>query len=198
MENRHPGDEFDPRPLFFQLSWWQRIGIWLLGAVVIGLVVLYAFELPRFQNTFDARRMTLWSLAVGAVAGLVAGWLGQRKATSTEERIQAFMLLFLPWVVFAPLLCSLTNRWAGQQEARPCTVEFWQLESRISSRGGMLKGEKPEANQFFLYFVRDGQLERIQVPSAGRFRQNQRGDTIELPIRSGFWGYRWIDPQDLR
>jgi hypothetical protein len=162
----------------------------LIGLAIIGLVVLYSKEFQYFTNTFNFRSLLWKALPAGGLIGLGAGYFFQRKTVQPLEKVQIMIFFILIFLIFAPLFASLSNRWLhfGGTETRD--YPFYQLETFISDRFGMIKGESPSPTGYYLFFIKDHRIVRITTHDA-RFERNQRGDTIALKIKKGLWGYEW-------
>ncbi len=72
------------------------------------------------------------------------------------------------------------------------TFEFIQEEPYGASRFGIIEGQEPTVEGYFIFFVRNGQFERIKSP-VPKFPNKEKGDEIQLAIREGFWGYDLVD-----
>lgn len=179
-------------PYSTQPSRSKRLLIWLGFVLLLLLFYLYVREFRYFSNTFEVGRLILYSMIPGAVVGGLLGWRIQKEQRDPVDRIRTFLLVFLPIVLFAPLLGSLSNRLPGTPPVENRSFEFWENDARISSRFGLTKGEKPKPDAYFLYFVRAGKIERIKSKTP-LYETARRGDTITLPIRRGLWGYEWVE-----
>jgi len=175
-----------------RIPWKERIVYTLVGLVLIGLVVAYVPEFYYFKRTFEIKTMALVAAGVGVVAGGILGVSLGRKAADTVERIQIFLLCVVLVALFSPLLASLSNRLISPQPVKMESVAFFEQKAYVSERFGFLLGEKVRTSGYYLFFIRNGKMYRMDnrrpVPGAP-----QRGDTMEIPVRKGLWGVEWVE-----
>lgn len=165
-----------------------------LGLLLIGLIVLYILEFDHFNRTFEPGRMLGASAIVGALLGALLAYRLSRGAKEMIERVQIYVFCIALCAIFAPLLGSLSNRLLSFQPAREEPFIFFQQKPFAEKPFGVLQGEEVKADGYYLFFFREGKLERIKVkePLSGSPRQ---GDTIYLPVRRGLWGVEWVAEQ---
>jgi hypothetical protein len=170
------------------------LGIIAAAAVFFGIVILYANEIGYLGLYFRPGALLLSSLAFGAALGIVLALLfrGPRQQEPVD-RIRRAAILFFTCLILSPLLLSLANRWFGKRENTAVPVVFESEDARYSSRFGVMKEEGgiPQPNAYFLYFYHQDQLMRITSPEA-LFPGAEEGDTIEIPVREGAFGYDWV------
>lgn len=179
------------KPLFFHFTWLQRIRYWVLALAVVGLLVLYGLELPYFDNTLGFRTLLGWSLGIGSLVGVLLGGLSWRAGKDAVEKIQLFLLVFVPVLVFSPLFGSLSNRLLGEREPRSMQVTFWKQEGHAFSRLGFIEGEPVEPDEYYLFFHQGGELVRVRKQTPFQVPTEQ-GDPFQLRVRKGAWGYPWV------
>jgi len=175
-------------------QWWKRhpyVSGFLGTVLILGLIVVYALEFRYFDRTLGFGRLLGWSLPFGAAAGWLLGRRFQWQGRDRLERIQLYVFFIVLCTLFAPLFASLTNRLLSWRAPRSVAVEFAGAEPRFSSRYGLMEGEAPEANQFYLFFYHDGGLHRIKTGGL-RFPEAERGDTVGLTMQQGLWGYEIV------
>ncbi len=168
-----------------------KILAWAATFALLGLVLVYVFEIQRFENTMGVNDMVWKSLAVGLTAGIFAGWRLACKGKEQVARLQIWATCLLGCLVFAPLFCSLANRLLSPHEPTLKQVEFFQEKPFFASRFGMLAGEKITPSGYYLFFSNQGKLERIKTKEQ-HFQGIQRGDTIEIWIKKGLFGYELV------
>ena len=91
---------FDPRPLFYQLSWKERITAWILLVIIFILFTLYAFELPIFGNTFQFKSLLLRALLVFGIVGGAVGYVYSKPEKDLIEKFKVFLFIFLSTLFF--------------------------------------------------------------------------------------------------
>lgn len=154
---------------------------------VLGLITIYAMEFSWFDRTLGVRRLVFWSMAAGALAGLVLGWRFRQTADSLTEKIQLFVFFTIICMIFAPLTGSLSNRLLSPHPLRDQPVTVAEEQPFLSEPYGLIKGEKPKTSGYYTFFYYDGKLRRIKNREAV-FSGLQRGDTGMLRMRKGLWG----------
>ena len=154
----------------------------------IGLFTAYVFEFQWIENTFDAGELIWKSIAGGVLAGLGLGWFLRKKADDFVSRIRLWSACILLPAFFAPLIGSLTNRLLSPYPRQPQTFEFWEEKPYAAELYGFLEGEKIEPDGYFVFIIRNGKLKRFNS-KIQRFQGIQRGETIELPVKKGLWGF---------
>ena len=165
---------------------------WLLGLLLmLGLIVVYVFEFYYFQRTFSLSRLLLPGALAGVLTGVVLGWRFSRMAEDAVDRIQIYLFWTFLTTVFFPLLVSLGNRLLSPHPVVWESVAFFEEKPYVSDRFGVLKDEKVKASGYYLFFFRNGELERIDnihplAPAP------ERGDTILIPVRKGLFGVEWV------
>ena len=178
---------FDPRPLFYQLNWKERITAWILLVLVFTLFILYAYELPVFGNTFQFKSLLRRSLLVFGIIGAIVGYLYSKPETDLTEKFKVFLFIFLSTLFFAPLLANLTNRWFGSEpelksyeifEVEPIGVPEMAIEKRWPTR------------DYFIFIFEDDELEKIRLNDLAE--QPLKGQQIELAIGEGLFGWKFL------
>ncbi|MDX1942335.1 MAG: hypothetical protein SFU99_17350 [Saprospiraceae bacterium] len=161
----------------------------LLG--IVGLIVLYVFEFEYFNRTFQVGTMTFWSMLIGIAFGLLVARRFLKSANDLIDRVRVVLLCTVGIAIFMPLFASLSNRLWSFHPTTPVAVEFVESEAYIGSALGLMRGEKitPTGHRTFVY--RDTKLLKIQTKEA-LFPEAQRGDTVQLPVKKGLWGFEFV------
>jgi len=107
------------------------------------------------------------------------------------ERIQVYTFCIVLSTVFMPLLGSLSNRLLSPYSPESRTFEFVKEEAYFADRFGMIKGELPQPSGYYLFFYRDGHLERLSTKEP-LGEGLEKGDTLSLTIKKGLWGFEWV------
>lgn len=162
-----------------------------LAGFFLLLIILYVFEFPYFSNTFEVQKMVIFAMILGAAFGAFLGYRYQYIAKDSVERFQVYTTFVVLSLIFMPLLVSLSNRLLSFQPIRQEQIEVFQVEARLSERFGVLKDDTVQPNSYYIFFIRDGNLERIKTDQV-IFANKEKGDMIQLPIKKGLWGYEVV------
>lgn len=171
----------------------HKILAWLGILLFVGVFTAYTFEFQWIENTFDAAELIWKSIAVGVLAGLGMGWIFRKKVGDLVGQIRLWSACLLLSAFFAPLLGSLTNRLLSPHPVQMQTFELWEEKPYAAELYGFLEGEKIEPDGYYIFIVRNETIKRIDS-KIQRFKDVQRGEIVELPIKKGLWGFeivRW-------
>lgn len=163
----------------------------LITAGIIGLFILYAFEFTYFNRTFYIQRLAIIAIILGMVMGAVSAWRLQKWATSQLERLQLYIACILFAAIFMPLFASLTNRLLSFHPVEKLPVEFVEEKPYFNSRFGITsEGQaRPSSHRSFIYWKEDLLGLQTETPL---FSEAKRGDTIQLAIKKGLWGFEFV------
>lgn len=172
--------------------------LWISGGLLLlGLVVAYTQELPVMMNYLQVKSFWQTGLLIGFSLSVVILVLlffrpGVR-SLPVVEKLQLSSTILFASLLLCPLFLSWTNRWGiSAEQAQTVTVTFESEQARFTSRFGSPKGTAQKANQFLLFFFQNGQLRRVNGKRPF-FPEAQPGDTIELEINDGRWGFQWLE-----
>ena len=179
---------FDPRPLFYQLSWKERITAWILLVLVFILFTLYAFEFPRFGNTFQFKSLLFRALIVFGIIGGGVGYIFSKPEKDLTERFKVFVFIFLSSLFFAPLLANLTNRWLSDDQKLK-SYEIFEVEP-IGLPQKTTEKSWP-TRDYFIFVFEDEKLEKIRLNDLTE--DPLKGQQIELAIGEGFFGWKFLN-----
>lgn len=171
--------------LFFYLKY---MALALLFPLVAGL---YTLEFFHFGNTFELRHLFIVALLLGLSIGLFIAFRYQYYATNAVEHFQIFASSISLMLILMPLFMSLTNRLFAFEPIRQEQVELFKVEAIISDRFGILVGEEIKPDVYYIFFIRDGELQRVKSDSPV-FVDKQKGDMIDIPVLKGLWGYELV------
>jgi len=178
---------FDPRPLFYQLTWKERITAWVILVVVFMLFTLYAFELPIFGNTFQFKSLLLRALLIFGIFGGIAGYIYSKPEKDLTEKFKVFLFIFLSALFFAPLLANLTNRWfSGAPQLK--SYEIFAVEPIGTPQRAIDK--RWSTRDYFIFVFEDDELEKIRLTDLTE--EPLKGQQIELVIGEGLFGWKFL------
>ncbi|MBI5914903.1 MAG: hypothetical protein HY842_05965 [Bacteroidetes bacterium] len=157
---------------------------------ILGAVVLYALEFQWFKNTFDVENLILCSLLAGLVLGTILAWRSKNGDDIASKMRHWATFLILPMLLM-PLIGSLANRLLSLHPVEEKTFGFWEEKPFASSRFGMLKGEKIEADGYYIFILKDGKIERLESKKR-QFPEVKRGGMVTIPVQKGLFGFEVV------
>lgn len=167
--------------------------IGVLGVLGIGL--LYSFELSWFDRTMDMPRLVLYALLAGGIVGGLIAWRKIHPDNDLTDRAQIYLLFIVAGFVLAPLLACFLNHSIAIKPAEDLAVEFVEEKAYYASRTPPIKGEVVKPTGYYLFFYYDSKLRRIKNKES-HFGAQERGDDIRLPIAKGLLGFSYVSKLD--
>ena len=170
-------------------SWQEYL---LYGGITLGflaLIVIYVFEFSYMNRTLQFRSLALWSLGIGGAIGGTLGWLVGREKTDWVERMQIFVFFVILLPLFSPLFASLSNRLLSFSDPRTVNCEVVEFNVFMADRFGRLEGEEPRVDGYYLFFRKEGNLHRVELPASwDPGMEVVPGVPIALSFQRGLWG----------
>jgi hypothetical protein len=161
-------------------------------ALFFGILYGYAHESLYFSNTFGIRYLFFRGLAVGAMLGLGCFFYYKKITTDTLERFQLGAFCVLIGMFVFPYLAISTNHFFAEKGPLSIKVLFQREEPIRTGRFGISKGQLPEIDGFYTYFLRNSDIDRVRSKQQ-LFRGIESGGEVELPIRKGLWGFEFVE-----
>ncbi|MEL6923689.1 MAG: hypothetical protein AAFO94_06540, partial [Bacteroidota bacterium] len=163
----------------------------IFAFTLFSIIFLYANEFHYFSNTISVKRMVLISVLIGLVIGayMIYRFVPQFKDPFEKAIIVLVVLFFTAGTM--PLLASLSNRLFSFRQIHQEEVSFFQEDAYGESRFGILEGENPPVDGFYLFFIKDNKLERVKTNET-QYRGLPKGSKIKIPIKKGLWGYEVV------
>ena len=161
----------------------------ILGVILFLLVVFsYAFEFKHFSNTFGVEKLVVRALAIGALAGAMMAFFYSKRYFDPLDKFKTYVFFIIIFLMIAPLLASLSNRYLSFSEIKNEEVIFEKQEAYIKSRFGKVKSKTDGVH---LFFIKDQKFERVKTKQL-QFPEAEKGDRISINIKKGFWGYEYF------
>jgi len=174
--------------------WLEYAGYAGIVFALLGLIVLYAMEFSHFSRMLHPGRLVLGSVVFAVALGAFLGYRFRHRADDLTERIQIYVFFILLSIFFIPLFGSLSNRLLAYRPVNVEEAELFRSEAYISRTFGLLEGESIEPTGHNVYFIFENELYKVNVEDLW-FEKAKEGDTIPLPLRRGFWGIRYVQPE---
>ena len=167
----------------------------LIVAAIFGVIFGYAHEVEWYSNTFGIKALIFRSLAVGGILGGIVGWFLRKKATDLEDRMPIFIGCIIVGLAVFPIKAIWLNHFFADQTPLSKKVIFERETPIRGSRFGIIKGFKmPAADGFYTYFLMDLEEQRVRSRQP-IFPNVASGQTVELPLRQGLFGFQIVDLQ---
>ncbi len=179
---------FDPRPLFFQLSWKQIFTSW--GAVLVFFAVLFIciLEVPKLGNVFHVSGLLKIGAGVGLVLGGIIAFFLSKNVSDLTDRMKISTFVIVPCLILVPLLTCVINR-LGSDDGRMEEFEIFEVE-KIGAEEKNLTSQLKEGD-YFIYVFHESELEKLRFNDL--IAEPQKGQTINIKIRTGAFGWEWVD-----
>ncbi|MBK6930141.1 MAG: hypothetical protein IPH12_04480 [Saprospirales bacterium] len=164
-----------------------------LTAVFFTLIWLYTREFRVFTNTIGIRGLVFASMAAGALAGAGILYALRHRLTPWERHLPEWCTILTFSIIFAPLLGSRLNRTGSPVTFEPFT--FVSEKPFLATGYGIIKGEKIKPSGYRLQVEKGDKLYRFQYKKQPYFPLTKPGETVLLPVRTGWLGFRVIELQ---
>jgi hypothetical protein len=174
----------------------SKIHAWLFLFALLGLITAYVLEFKHFATTFEMGELAVKSIAVSLLLGLLLRWVLRAYAVDLVSNLQLWTACLLLPAFFAPFVGSLTNRLLSPHPVALNSYEFFGEKPFAASRYGFIEGEKIEPEGYYVFFLREGKLERLSS-EISRFPGLESGETISIPVRKGLWGFEMVEWESI-
>lgn len=160
----------------------------ILGGIILG----YIHEVPYFSNTFEIQYLFFRCLLLGVAVGGIIGWMLSKNVTDKSDRAPIILFSLVACMAVFPLLGISSNHLLSKTAPLSIKVLFQKEEPLRTSRFGVAKNTTVTVDAFYLYFAKDGEMDRIRTKTQS-FQHIEAGEEIELPIKQGLWGFTFVD-----
>jgi len=157
------------------------------GGITIGIVaaiVLFAFELPHFNNTFRLGRMFLCSTIVAVVTGTFIILKIKQTFKDTVDAIRVSLMMYLGLIALTFLIAHVLNRNITHGQTRTETYPF--LEHRLYR---ISDSELAKENTFLTFIEVDNDMKRI-VSRGPIYNETSKNQNVTIPVKTGLFGFK--------
>ncbi|MCO6476271.1 MAG: hypothetical protein J5I94_06605 [Phaeodactylibacter sp.] len=161
----------------------------LIVLSVIGLIAFYVLEFRWFDRTLDMRSLALYAMGAGALLGTALARRFSRRSQNLVEKVQLYVFFIIFCSLFAPFFASLSNRLLSPHAPRSEPAEFFEQRAYIAGRFGLIKEEEIKPTGYYTFFYYEGQLRRVKSKLPLLPLDMKRGQSVELLMQKGLWGY---------
>lgn len=172
-----------------------RIKVFIISLIFFFVCYLYFREFRYINLYLSIKGLIYAALVTGATVGLIWGWLLQRNLNAFIPKFQIMAFVFSMSVLFMPLPFLLANRLFGKKAVSWEKVVLLKNEAFIISRFGVIKGQKPKISGYEVFYTKEGQ--EYSFRSYKNIVGDRKPGATVFPIRTGFFGYQWIDDEAL-
>lgn len=175
------------------LTWKERLKYAMPVPILIGVIVMAAFEFKWMQNTLGAKQLAVIFAIIGLLIGGIVGHRFAKKTSDLVEKMRFYALFTIIIGLLMPFVGSWTNRNLAFNGFENRQVEFYEQRGFIAGLG-VVKGQNLNPEGYFTYLVIDGQLERFKSVKM-LYRNVQKGEMVDLKMKKGLYGF-WVVKTD--
>jgi len=165
----------------------------IIGFCVFAMLVIIAFEIKHFNNTFNVQSLVIASLVFAIIGGVILSYILTKDQPEMEllTKLQIWVAVIVLSMVVMPPMANLTNRLLTFRSIQEVPVEYIKSDAFFSSRFGQLQGEQMDVSGYHIFIIKDGNLKRIKTKT-DPYEGVENGTQILLPVRKGFFGYDYV------
>ncbi|MFT5168782.1 MAG: hypothetical protein ACI8P3_004027 [Saprospiraceae bacterium] len=164
----------------------------LAALLIISAIILYVTQFDHFGKMLNTKYFLILSVVLGIFTGTLIG----RRYAATEkeayEQMRIYVICIMMSVVFMPLLVGLANRFLDFRAPQTKAVQLLDFQARVDQPFGHLKGEKVEVTQYNTVILLDEKIIKFSSKTSP-FSKDNLGEIIEIPVRQGLLGIRYLD-----
>ena len=170
------------------LERYPRIFSLTLSLVFFVLIWRYVKEFKVFSNTIEARWLVIGAMLIGLSLAIGLIWSFSARFKPLGNHLPEIFFILITCTLMAPLPASWINRGLGTQGFG--SFEFISETPFYASGYGLLKTEKAAPNGFLLTVREQGRFIKFKYKRQAYYPLTPKGETILLPINTGFFGAR--------
>ncbi len=163
----------------------------ILGVIIVfGTIVLYAFEIKYFHNTFEVSGLVYKALGLGFLVGATVSYFFSKRYNDLLDKFKTYVFFIMVIMLVFPLLASLSNRLLSFSQKEIVKVELLDQRVFSQSRFGMIKGQVSK-DGYYIFIQKENKIKRLKMKNLF-FPTAKKGDLIPLTFKKGFWGYEYF------
>lgn len=152
--------------------------------IITGTILLFAFELPHFNNTFYVGRMFLCTTVVAILVGTFIVFKIKNTFKDTVDAIRVSLMISLGLIALTFLITHILNRSITRGEAYTETYPFIQHQFyRVND------SEFASENTFSTYIEVNNNMKRL-VSRGPLYDETSENQKITIPVKTGLFGFK--------
>ena len=152
--------------------------------IIIGTILLFAFELPHFNNTFHLGKMFLGTTLFAVVMGTFIIFKIKQTFKDTVDAIRVSLMTYLGLIALTFLIAHFLNRNFTHGKIRHETYPFLQHQLyRISD------SELASENTFSTYIEVNNNMKRL-VSRGPIYNETSENKKVTIPVKAGLFGFK--------
>ena len=151
---------------------------------IVGAIVLFAFELPHFNNTFRLGIMFLCTTIVAVAIGTFIIFKIKHTFKDVVDSIRVSLMTYLGLIALTFLIAHFLNRNLARGQTRTETYPFLQHRLyRISD------SEFASENTFLTFIEIDNNMKRL-VSRGPIYNETSENQKVIIPVKTGLFGFK--------
>ncbi len=151
---------------------------------IVGAIVLFAFELPHFNNTFRLGIMFLCTTIVAVAIGTFIIFKIKHTFKDTVDSIRVSLMMYLGLIALTFLMAHVLNRNLTPGQTRTETYPF--LEHRLYR---ISNNELASENTFLTFIEIDNDMKRL-VSRGPIYNETSQNQKVTIPVKTGLFGFK--------
>jgi len=151
---------------------------------IVGAIVLFAFELPHFNNTFHLGVMFLCTTIIAVVVATFIIFKVKHTFKDVVDSIRVSLMTYLGLIALTFLIAHFLNRNITPGETRTASYPFLQHQLYRQSDAELAR------DHIFLTFIEvDNNMKRL-VSRGPIYNETSENQKVTIPVKIGLFGFR--------
>jgi len=151
---------------------------------IVGAILLFAFELPHFNNTFHLGKMFLCTTVVAIATGTFIIFKIKHTFKDSVDAIRVSLMTYLGLITLTFLIAHFLNRNITPGETRTETYPFLQHQLYRKS-----DAELTRDHIFLTHIEVDNNMKRL-VSRGPIYNETSENQKVTIPTKKGLFGFK--------